>query len=76
MKFASWKLGFKIVEVPITFKDRKEGSSKMNKGILKEGVLGVLAIQWQSMFKNYRTRVGSNAKPEVAAFNDIVTEGK
>ena len=57
MKFAAWKLGFKIKEVPITFIDRKDGSSKMNKGILKEGVLGVLKIQWQSVFKNYRRRV-------------------
>ncbi len=59
MKFAAWKLGFKIKEVPITFKDRKLGSSKMNKGILKEGVLGVLKIQWLSLFKNYRNRVKS-----------------
>ncbi|MEJ7828101.1 MAG: polyprenol monophosphomannose synthase [Segetibacter sp.] len=57
MKFAAWKLGFKIKEVPITFIDRKEGSSKMNKGILKEGVLGVLKIQLQSLFKNYNRRV-------------------
>lgn len=76
MKFASWKLGFKIVEVPITFKDRKEGTSKMNHGILKEGVLGVLLIQWQSLFKNYRRRVGTNSKSQVTAFNDMVTEGK
>lgn len=59
MKFASWKLGFKIVEVPITFVDRKLGSSKMNNGIIKEGVLGVLRIQWNSLFKNYRRRVKS-----------------
>lgn len=57
MKFAAWKLKFKIKEVAITFKDRKDGTSKMNKGILKEGVLGVLKIQWQSLFKNYRRRV-------------------
>jgi dolichol-phosphate mannosyltransferase len=57
MKFASWKLGFKIVEVPITFIDRKLGVSKMNKGIVKEGILGVLQLRWQSMFKNYRRRV-------------------
>ncbi len=60
MKFAAWKLGFKIKEVPITFIDRQLGTSKMNKGILKEGVLGVLKIQWQSLFKNYRNRVKSN----------------
>ena len=57
MKFASWKLGFLIKEVPIVFTDRKFGVSKMNKGIVKEGILGVLSIQWQSMFKNYRKRV-------------------
>ena len=57
MKFAAWKLHFKIAEVPITFTDRKHGVSKMNKAILKEGVLGVLKIQWQSLFKNYRRRV-------------------
>jgi dolichol-phosphate mannosyltransferase len=57
MKFASWKLGFRIKEVPIVFTDRKLGVSKMNKGIVKEGILGVISIQWQSMFKNYRKRV-------------------
>ena len=57
MKFAAWKLKFKIVEVPITFIDRRHGTSKMNKGNLKEGVLGVLKIQWQSLFKNYHRRV-------------------
>ncbi len=48
MKFASWKLGFKIMEVPITFIDRKIGFSKMSKGIIKEAILGVLSMQWQS----------------------------
>jgi dolichol-phosphate mannosyltransferase len=57
MKFAAWKLGFKIKEVPITFIDRKIGASKMNKGIVKEGILGVLKLKWMSMFKNYRNRV-------------------
>lgn len=60
MKFAAWKLGFIIKEVPIVFRDRKIGVSKMNKGIIKEGVLGVISIQWQSMFKNYRKRVKAN----------------
>jgi len=61
MKFAAWKLHFKIAEVPITFTDRKLGFSKMNKAILKEGVLGVLKIQWQSLFKNYRRRVKNSS---------------
>lgn len=57
MKFAAWKLGFKIKEVPITFIDRQHGASKMNKGIVKEGIIGVLKLKWMSMFKNYRKRV-------------------
>lgn len=48
MKFASWRLGFKLKEVPITFIDRKIGISKMSKGIIKEAILGVLSMQWQS----------------------------
>lgn len=62
MKFVSWKLGFKIKEVPITFVDRKIGVSKMSKGIIKEGVLGVLKIQWHSLFRNYRKRVANSAE--------------
>jgi dolichol-phosphate mannosyltransferase len=57
MKFAAWKLGFKLKEVPITFVDRKIGISKMSKGIIKEGVLGVLKIQWKSLFHKYRKKV-------------------
>ena len=41
MKYRAWKLGFKIAEVPITFRDRKEGVSKMSSGIVKEAMLGV-----------------------------------
>ena len=41
MKYRTWKLGFKIKEVPITFKDRKEGVSKMSTNIVKEAMYGV-----------------------------------
>jgi dolichol-phosphate mannosyltransferase len=59
MKFAAWKLKFKIKEVPITFVDRRFGVSKMNKGIVKEGILGVLKLRWQSLFKDYHARMKS-----------------
>jgi dolichol-phosphate mannosyltransferase len=61
MKFAAWKLGFKIKEVPIIFEDRKFGSSKMHKGIVKEGILGVLKLRWYSLFKDYHNRVKNNS---------------
>ncbi len=57
MKFAAWKLGFKIKEVPIIFQDRTYGTSKMNKGIIKEGILGVLKLRWYSLFTDYHKRV-------------------
>ena len=62
MKFAAWKLGFKIVEVPIIFKDRTHGTSKMNKGIVKEGILGVLKLRWNSFFKTYRKKLRNNSE--------------
>ena len=70
MKFAAWKLGFKIVEVPITFIDREFGASKMNKGIIKEGVLGVLKLRWHSLFKNYRKRVTNTEFSNKVSFNE------
>ena len=44
MKYVSWKLGFQITEVPIIFKDREQGVSKMNGGIIKEAVIGVIKL--------------------------------
>jgi dolichol-phosphate mannosyltransferase len=77
MKFAAWKLGFSIKEVPIIFKDRKLGVSKMNKGIVKEGILGVLNLRWQSWFKNYRKRVKNVEPKPIGSFsNEIAVEGE
>ncbi len=67
MKFAAWKLGFVIKEVPITFQDRQFGVSKMNKGIVKEGIFGVLRLRWLSLFKNYRRRVKNRESSFVEA---------
>jgi dolichol-phosphate mannosyltransferase len=67
MKFASWKLGFRIKEVPIIFRDRKFGVSKMHKGIVKEGILGVLKLRWESIFKDYRARIKNREGEEAAA---------
>jgi len=56
MKFLAWKLGFKIVEVPIIFTDRTLGESKMSKGIFKEAVFGVITLRFKSLFKKYRRK--------------------
>ena len=53
MKYTAWKHGFKLVEVPIIFRDRRLGTSKMNTRIFKEAVLGVLQMRIGSMFRKF-----------------------
>ncbi len=54
MKFTAWKLGFKLIEVPIIFTDRTKGTSKMSSGIFKEAVIGVIWMKLKSIFKPYK----------------------
>lgn len=54
MKFTIWKMGFRIVEVPIIFTERKHGSSKMSGGIFSEAVFGVIRLKWRSLFRKYK----------------------
>jgi len=52
MKFRAWKKKFKITEIPIIFKDRERGVSKLNSSIIKEAVFGVLKMKIKSMFSS------------------------
>jgi len=54
MKYAAWKLGFKISEVPIVFTDRIKGKSKMSMKIFKEAFTGVLIIRFTGKRKRYQ----------------------
>jgi dolichol-phosphate mannosyltransferase len=54
MKFIAWKLGYKIVEVPIIFTDRRLGSSKMSGGVFSEALWGVMRMKLRSFFIKYR----------------------
>lgn len=47
MKFKTWKLGYKIVEVPIIFTDRKLGASKMTGGIFTQTQPGYPTLSWR-----------------------------
>ena len=53
MKFTAYKLGYRIVEVPIIFTDRKLGASKMSGGIFNEALWGVLRMKIRSIFTRY-----------------------
>ena len=54
MKFRAWKYGFSIVEVPIIFRDRQVGESKISQGIIREAFWGVVMIKISSWFKKWR----------------------
>ncbi|MFC1452210.1 polyprenol monophosphomannose synthase [Verrucomicrobiota bacterium] len=45
---AAWMKGFRIVEIPIIFEDRRSGYSKLNKAIAREAVW----IVWKLALKN------------------------
>jgi dolichol-phosphate mannosyltransferase len=53
MKFTAIKHGFNVVEIPIIFTDRTEGTSKMSPRIFREAFLGVIQLKIGSWFRTY-----------------------
>jgi dolichol-phosphate mannosyltransferase len=49
MSFRAWRKGFRIVEIPIVFVDRTEGSSKMSGAIIREAVWVVWRLRFQAL---------------------------
>jgi dolichol-phosphate mannosyltransferase len=49
MKYTTYKLGFKIAEVPIIFINRTEGTSKMSSGIFGEAFWGVIKMRFREI---------------------------
>ena len=58
MKYTAFRLGFKLDEVPIIFRDRVLGNSKMSMRIFKEAFFGV----WNLRFRNWRSYNKVNKK--------------
>ena len=54
MKYTTYKLGFKIKEVPVVFVNRVEGVSKMSGGIFSEALFGVIRLRWDSMMGKFK----------------------
>jgi len=48
MKYKSFKLGYKLHEIPILFPDRVKGKSKMNILIIREALWGVFQMRWRA----------------------------
>lgn len=60
MKFTAIKHGFNVVEVPIIFTDRTEGTSKMSTRIFREAFLGVIQLKVNSWFRKYKSSSSRN----------------
>jgi glycosyltransferase involved in cell wall biosynthesis len=55
MTYRLVRIGGKVVEFPITFRDRTEGSSKMSGGIVREALMIVIKL-WVGDFRGRRHR--------------------
>ncbi len=61
--FNAWMLGFRIVDVPITFEERRSGKSKMSTSIIREATW----IVWKlGMLSGFRRRPGERHPRSVA----------
>ena len=58
MKYYAYQLGFKLIEVPIIFKDRERGKSKMQGSIVFEAIKGVLTMRMRALRGYYKKRNG------------------
>lgn len=53
MKYTAYRLGFKVVEVPIIFVNRVLGTSKMNSSIFGEALFGVMELRMSNIRKRH-----------------------
>ena len=68
MKWLTYRLGFRIKEVPIIFTDRTRGQSKMSKGIFQEALFGVVQMKVSSwIHPPRRTDAAPQGQPSIAS---------
>ena len=49
LKYRAWRNGFKLIEIPIVFTERREGTSKMSKKIVREAVWKVWKLRFMGL---------------------------
>lgn len=62
LAYRAWKLGFDVIEIPITFKERRAGQSKMSTDIVLEGVVKVTGWGLQNLLARLRGRLERNPR--------------
>ena len=51
VSYKAWKKGFRLLEIPVVFVDRRVGTSKMSKSIVWEAVFMVWKLRLRSIFR-------------------------
>jgi dolichol-phosphate mannosyltransferase len=54
MTFRASRAGARIREVPITFRDRRVGQSKMSRRIVVEALIVVVKLRWDELRRRRR----------------------
>jgi dolichol-phosphate mannosyltransferase len=49
LKFRAWRKGYRLIEIPVVFTERREGESKMSKKIVREAVWKVWKLRLMDM---------------------------
>lgn len=62
MSFFVWRAGLRIMEIPIIFIDRQEGSSKMSRKIVYEAIWGVWRLFFMKIFGTDKTVIKERGK--------------
>jgi dolichol-phosphate mannosyltransferase len=50
LKYRLWSAGFKVQEVPITFTERRQGTSKMSGKIIQEALTKIPYLRWLKLW--------------------------
>ncbi len=51
LAYRAWRRGYSVAEVPITFREREHGVSKISRGIIVEAMLKVARWAWRDRFR-------------------------
>jgi len=67
MSYRAWRMGYRLKEIPIIFRDRTQGDSKMNKRIAVEALGVVWWLRLQNLLGRLETRGSVRSARELAS---------